>query len=77
MKSKDIIRKIMNDSNISCSTLADRMNANYKTLYTILYTKVGTDLTTKSFTDILRALDYKVMVVPHSKRVNDDEYEVN
>lgn len=77
MNGKEIVKDIMNKNNVSNSTLASRLNISQPTLWDRLNNKNVKDISIPLLTDILRSLDYKLTIVPRSKRLNDDEYEVN
>lgn len=77
MDSKSVVKRVMEKENVDCGKLSSRININYKTLYDSLFTRCDGDMKTKRLSDLLRALDYKLIAVPRAKRLGDDEYEVN
>ena len=77
MNGKEIVKDIMDKNDISNSTLASRLNITQATLWDRLNNKNVKDISIPLLTEILRSIDYKLTIVPRSKRLNDDEYEVN
>lgn len=76
MSSKEIIIEIMNESGISQATLADRLGISTKTLWYRLFNKKNKDLNVSTLIEMLRALDYKLVIVPRNKQLADRDKEV-
>ncbi len=76
MNNREIIKMIMKESEVSNATLAKRLNITQATLWDRLDTtprkgKPRKDISVALFSEMLRALDYKVVVVPSSTRIKD------
>lgn len=76
MNNREIIKMIMNEQGVSNSTLAKRLDITQATLWDRLDTtprkgKPRKDISVALFSEMLRALDYKVVVVPESTRIRD------
>jgi hypothetical protein len=56
--------------------MADRLNITQAALWDRLNTKKAKDIPVSMLSEMLRALDYKVVIVPRSSRVPSDGYEV-
>lgn len=76
MNSKEIVKDIMEKQNVSNATLAGRLEITPVTLWDRLYGKKAKDLSIPILIDILRVLDYKVVIVPKDKRVQAEEYVI-
>ncbi len=76
MNNREIIKTIMNEQGINNSTLAKRLEITQATLWDRLDTtprkgKPRKDISVTLFSEMLRALDYKVVVVPENTRIRD------
>ena len=73
MKWNEIIRKILSDQKVTQSMLARRLDISKPTLNMRLSQKgIGLPI----YMQMLKAVDYKVLVVPADRKVKEDEYEV-
>ena len=77
MTSKEIIKEIMKDQNVSNAAMAEKLNISPAALWDRLNnTKNAKDLSVTTLNDMLRAVGYKIMIVPRDVRVPDKGYKV-
>ena len=76
MKARELIKVIMEKQAVSNACMADRLNITQAALWDRLNTKKVKDIPVSLLSEMLRALDYKVVIVPRSSRVPADGYEV-
>ena len=76
MKAREIIKVIMERLGVSNACMADRLNITQAALWDRLNTKKAKDIPVSMLSEMLRALDYKVVIVPRSSRLPADGYEV-
>ena len=82
MKANEAIREIMKETNVSQSTLANRTGLTRQAVYERLKQKSNSSkdphsLATSAFVQLVKGLDYKVVVMPSSARTPKDSYEVD
>lgn len=76
MNNREIIKMIMKEQEVNNSALAKRLGVTQATLWDRLDTtprkgKPRKDISVALFSEMLRALDYKVVVVPENARIRD------
>lgn len=76
MNNREIIKMIMKEQGVNNSALAKRLGITQATLWDRLDTtprkgKPRKDISVALFSEMLRALDYKVVVVPENARIRD------
>jgi DNA-binding Xre family transcriptional regulator len=76
MKAREIIKVVMEKQDVNNACMADRLNITQAALWDRLNTKKAKDIPVSMLSEMLRALDYKVVLVPRSSRVPTDGYEV-
>ena len=76
MKARELIKVIMEKQAVNNACMADRLNITQAALWDRLNTKKARDIPVSMLSEMLRALDYKVVIVPRSSRVPADGYEV-
>ena len=76
MKAREIIKVIMDKQGVNNASMADRLNITQAALWDRLNNKKVKDSPVSMLSEMLRALDYKVVIVPRSSRVPADGYEV-
>ena len=77
MKSRDIIRAIMEAQSVTNATLAHRLGITNAAIWDRLNNKGVKDLSVSTLSDMARNLDYKVVVVPRNSRIPEGGYEVD
>lgn len=76
MKAREITKVIMDKQGVNNASMADRLNITQAALWDRLNTRKAKDIPVSMLSEMLRALDYKVVIVPRSCRVPADGYEV-
>ena len=69
-----ILRDIMKKQEVSQVALGKRIGIKNDTLYQRLR---HPNISINALTPMLRAMDYKLVIVPSNRQVRDDEYEVS
>lgn len=76
MKAREITKVIMDKQGVNNASMADRLSITQAALWDRLNTKKAKDIPVSMLSEMLRALDYKVVIVPRSSRLPSDGYEV-
>lgn len=76
MRGREILKAIMASKSLSNAELAKRLNVSNATIWERLNNKNVKDIPVSLLTTMLRAMDYKVIVVPANIRLPDGGYEV-
>ena len=76
MRGRDILKEVMTAKSLSNAELAKRLNVSNATIWDRLNNKNVKDIPVSLMTTMLRAMDYKVIVVPASTRLPEGGYEV-
>lgn len=77
MEARQIIKTIMVNEGVTNAQMANRLNISQATVWDRLNNKKGRkDIPTSLLDEMLKVLDYKIVIVPYNKRVLDGEYEV-
>ena len=76
MKAREIIKLVMDKQSVTNASMADRLNITQAALWDRLNTKKAKDIPVSMLSEMLRVLDYKVVIVPRSSRLPSDGYEV-
>lgn len=76
MKGREIVKTIMDKTGISNAQLAHRLDITIPTMWDRINSKKVKDIPLSTLNEMVRALDYKIVIVPASKQVKDDEYLV-
>ena len=76
MKARELVKVIMEKNDVSNACMADRLNISQAALWDRLNSKKVKDVPVSLLSEMLRALDYKVVIVPRSSRLPSDGYEV-
>lgn len=76
MRGREIIKIIMEQKGISNADMAARLQIKPTALWDRLNTKKAKDIPVSTMTEMVRQLDYKVIVVPRSTRVPSDGFEI-
>lgn len=74
MKSNEAVREIMKEQGVGLSVLASRID---KTPRLVSDRLSQENISIEKLNELLRVLDYKIIVVPRSRATKSDEYEVN
>lgn len=73
MKATDIIRAIMEKKEVKPSMLADRLKIKNNTLSERMTQK---NISVLKLSEMLRVMDYKILIVPRNVQIKDDWYEL-
>lgn len=76
MRGREILKAVMSSKSISNAELAKRLKVSNATIWERLNNKNVKDIPVSLLTTMLRAMDYKVIVVPANTRLPDGGYEV-
>ena len=77
MKAREIVKTIMENLNVSNATMAARMSITPAALWDRLNTKKVKDIPVSTLNEMLKALDYKIVIVPRETRVPTNGYTVD
>lgn len=73
MKANEAVRKVMEVQGVGATQVANRLG---KTPRLVCDRLAMENISIEKLNDLLRVLDYKVVVVPKSSRVPDGGYEI-
>ena len=76
MKGREIIKAVMEKQGESNADLASKLSISPAALWDRLNSKKVKDIPVSLLQEMLRAMNYKVIVVPRSTRLPIDGYEV-
>ena len=76
MKGREIIKAIMDKQGESNADLAGKLGITQAALWDRLNSKKVKDIPVSLLQEMLRVMNYKVIVVPRSTRLPSDGYEV-
>lgn len=76
MKAREIIKVIMEKQGVNNASMADRLNISQAALWDRLNSKKVKDIPVSLLSEMLRCLDYKVVIVPRTSRISSEGYEV-
>jgi DNA-binding Xre family transcriptional regulator len=77
MKAREIVKTIMENLNVSNATMAARLSITPAALWDRLNTKKVKDIPVSTLNEMLKALDYKIVIVPRETRVPTNGYTVD
>lgn len=77
MRGREILKQVMESNGISNVDLAKRLGVSNATIWERLNNKNVKDIPVSLMVDMLKVMDYKVLVVPADRRVREEEYEVS
>lgn len=76
MRGREIVAAIMEKTGTSNATLAHKLEVSIATMWDRINSKKVKDIPLSTMNDMVRAMDYKIIVVPFSRKLKEDEYEV-
>lgn len=77
MTSKEIVKTIMAQKDVSNATLAHSVGVKPTAMWDRLNNTNSKDLNVALLNGMVRALGYKIQIVPFGKQTPEDGYEVN
>lgn len=76
MTSKEIVGTLMREQCVTNAEMAAKLNLTQAALWDRLNSKKTNNMTVGKLKDMLKMLDYKIVVVPRKTRVPSGGYEV-
>ena len=76
MKGREIVKSIMKQKKVTNADMAARLQITQAALWDRLNTKKTKDIPSSTLTEMLRPLDYKLVVVPRNTRLPADSFEI-
>lgn len=76
MKGKEAIREIMTTVGVTNAAMASRLNISPAALWDRLNNKKNKDLSLTVLCQMANLLDYKVVIMPRTRKVPEDAYVV-
>lgn len=77
MKAREVVKVIMENLSVSNATMAGRLSISQAALWDRLNTKKVKDIPVSTLNEMLKVLDYKVIIVPRETRVPTNGYSVD
>ena len=77
MLAKKAVREIMEKKGIGTNALADRIGKQARVVSDRLSLEKGENISVDKLGELLRAMDYKIVIVPRETRMNQEWYEVD
>lgn len=77
MRGREILKAVMEKTGTANAVLAKRLGVSNATIWERLNNKNVKDIPVSLMSEMLRSLDYKVVVMPASSRTPDGGYEVD
>lgn len=73
MTTSEIVKALMQKTGLGNAALGKRIGIKHDTVYQRLQQK---NISINALNQMLSAMDYKIIIVPASRRVKEDEFEV-
>ena len=73
MKTTNILKALMKNQGIGNAVLGKRIGLAHNVVYQRINQK---NISVNALNQMLSAMDYKIVIVPATRRMKDDEYEV-
>lgn len=77
MTSKEIVNNLMRAQGVSNAEMAAKLTLTQAALWDRLNPKKTNNMTVKKFNEMLKMLDYKIVVVPRKTRLPEGGFEVD
>lgn len=77
MKGREIVKEIMKEQGVTNAQMADKLNISQAALWDRINSSKVKDIPVSTLSEMLRALDYKIQIVPRDSRVPDKGYKVD
>ena len=77
MKGREIVKEIMKEQGVSNAQMADKLNITPAALWDRINSSKVKDIPLSTLNDMLRALDYKIQIVPRDSRLPEKGYKVD
>lgn len=76
MKGREIIAAIMDKTGTTNADLAHKLQTSLATMWDRVNGQKTRDIPLSTMNEMVRAMGYKVIVVPSNRKMKEDEYEV-
>lgn len=77
MRGREILKQVMEVKSLTNAQVAKRLKVSNATVWERLNNKNVKDIPVSLMSEMLRVMDYKVIVVPNESRIPDGGYEVD
>ena len=77
MKGREIVKEIMKEQGVTNAQMADKLNITQAALWDRINSSKVKDIPLSTLSEMLRALDYKIQIVPRDSRLPDKGYKVD
>lgn len=77
MKGREIVKEIMKEQGVTNAQMADKLNITQAALWDRINSNKVKDIPLSTLSEMLRALDYKIQIVPRDSRVPEKGYKVD
>lgn len=77
MLAKKVVREVMAIKGVGTGALADRLRKPDRLISDRLSLDKGTNISVDKLSEMLRALDYKIVIVPNNERMKQDWFEID
>ena len=76
MRGREIIAEIMKKTGTTNADLAHKLQTSLATMWDRVNGQKTRDIPLSTMNEMVRAMEYKVIVVPSNRKIEEDEYEV-
>lgn len=76
MRGREIVAKIMGIKKISNAELAHKLDISVPTMWDRINTRKTKDIPISTMNEMVRVMDYKIIVVPSNRQIKENEFEV-
>ena len=76
VKSRDIVNEIMTNKNITQAALGGRLGISKRAVWDRLKGNRNKEMNVSTLVEMLRVLDYKLVIVPRNKKLSEEDYEI-
>lgn len=77
MKGREIVKEIMKEQGVTNAQMADKLNITQAALWDRINSNKVKDIPLSTLGEMLRALDYKIQIVPRDSRLPEKGYKVD
>lgn len=77
MRGREIVKEIMKEQGVTNTLMANRLNITQAALWDRINSSKVKDIPLSTLNEMLRALDYKIQIVPRDSRLPNKGYKVD
>ena len=77
MRGREIVKEIMKTQGVTNAQMADKLNITQAALWDRINSNKVKDIPLSTLNEMLRALDYKIQIVPRESRLPEKGYKVD